>query len=174
MIDIQKREQTRLLSVLGVSALAGFRSMAPLALVARRLATHASSSEGLLAHQVAQPVVARGLAALAAGELLADKLPFIPSRTDLLPLGGRTVSGGTIGALLAEEAGQPTWLGAASGAIAAAGATFLSYHMRRILTGLLPLPAFIVALLEDSFVVASATWLLKRLDSARPSGSSLT
>ncbi len=167
LIDTRKQEQIRLLSALGLSALAGFRSMAPLALVARRIMSGASASNNALAQQIGQPIVANGLAAFAAGELLADKLPFIPSRTELLPLGGRTVSGGAIGALLAKDAGEPIWLSAASGAIAAAAATYVSYHVRRLASQVLPVPAFVVALLEDSFVVAGATWLLKRLDSSR-------
>ncbi|MGH9310283.1 MAG: DUF4126 domain-containing protein, partial [Vicinamibacterales bacterium] len=66
-----------------LGAVSGSRSMLAPALVAR--AHHASP---------AAPI----LALLAGGEMMADKMPFIPSRTDALPLAGRIVSGALAGA----------------------------------------------------------------------------
>ena len=63
--------------VLGVSA--GLRSMTPLAVVAwaaRGWPAVAGSALGFMA----APVTGYVFAALAIGELIADKLPFIPSR----------------------------------------------------------------------------------------------
>src|SRR3712207_6737063 len=87
-----------------LAAATGARSMTGLAAAARYVA----ASSGPLpqpARFLATPRVATGIAALAAMELVADKLPGVPNRTDAGPLLGRVVAGGVIGAALAAVAG---------------------------------------------------------------------
>lgn len=96
---------------------------------------------------------ARILPALAAAEMVADKMPFVPDRIAPLPLTGRAVLGAVVGGLIAAEApdGRP-WAGACLGAAAAVASAHLAYHARRRV----PLPGAVAGLLEDALVVALA------------------
>lgn len=143
-------DHTTLLKSVILGGLVGMRSATPLASIATfGKATGDAHIETLLAH----PLIKLGLQMAALGELVADKLPFTPARTDPLPLLGRMFFGGVVGALTYPRA---RLLGALLGAAAAAGVTFATYHIRRALTHELGIPDPIVALAEDAIVVASA------------------
>src|SRR5689334_13188623 len=73
------------------------------------------------------------LGALAAGELIADKLPVMPDRTEPGSLALRILSGATCGAAVCMSERECVAAGAVIGGIAAAGATFAGYHLRRLL-----------------------------------------
>jgi uncharacterized membrane protein len=92
----------------------------------------------------------RAVAVLAAGELVGDKTPWVPARTDPPSLAGRTTSGALCGVVLA---GPP---GAAVGALAAAGSTFASYRARRALGELTGLPDPVIGVAEDGVAIAAA------------------
>jgi uncharacterized membrane protein len=89
----------------------------------------------------------------AVGELIADKLPFIPRRTMIGPLAVRFVSGALCGAAWAWWA-PSALIGAAGGVVGA----FAGFHLRRWLTICRGLPDIPIALLEDA--VAIGTGLL--------------
>jgi uncharacterized membrane protein len=93
---------------------------------------------------------------LAAGELIADKLPFTPSRLSPGALGARLVSGGLCGRELARRFDGSGSLGLALGALGAAGSAYAGYTIRHELTkgGL---PDFLVALVEDSVAIFGAS-----------------
>jgi uncharacterized membrane protein len=122
-----------------LAAASGARSMTGVAATARALGS---------------PRVAGGAAALAAMELVADKLPFIPNRTDPGPLAGRVVAGGVIGAAIAGATGRNRVSGALAGAAAAFVSAHLSFHLRRELSAWLPATG--AALVEDAIVGAVA------------------
>ena len=90
------------------------------------------------------------VAALAAGELVADKLPFVPPRTDPPALAARAASGAVSGSRLA---GGP---GAALGALAAAGSSFATMRARSALVELTGLPDPVVAVAEDGVALGAA------------------
>src|SRR5690606_33481731 len=117
-----------------LGAVAGMRSMAPLAAVSRRLAAGAVAgameADGIAQRALARPHVARALTLAAAGELVADKLPFVPARIDPLPLAGRIVSGGLAAWAATSRAHGSRASAALVGACAAAATTFLAYHLR--------------------------------------------
>lgn len=94
-------------------------------------------------------------ALLALGELVADKLPSTPSRTDVGPLTARAVSGALCGAILCSAKKRSPWLGALYGAAGAIGAAFAAYHLRRSAKNALHLPDGVVAVAEDAIVAAS-------------------
>jgi uncharacterized membrane protein len=104
---------------------------------------------------------------LALGEMVADKLPFIPSRTMIGPLGVRFAFGGLCGAalLLSGGSGVSPWLGALVGGVGGVAGAFAGYHLRRALTVRAGLPDLPVALLEDlvaiglGFYVASGGFM---------------
>jgi uncharacterized membrane protein len=92
---------------------------------------------------------------LAAGELIADKLPFTPSRLRPGPLGARLISGGLCGRALARRFEGSGSAGLILGALGAAGSAYAGYAVRRELTRR-GLPDFLAALGEDSVAVFGA------------------
>ena len=79
-----------------------------------------------------------------AGEVVVDKLPFAPNRTDPPAWGGRIVTGAITGATVAGPAG------AAAGAVAAGAGTYVNFRLRAWLPGALGRPDAVVALGEDA------------------------
>ena len=122
--------------IVALGALTGMRSMAGPATLAfaRRSAS--------------RPV----MALLAAGEMVADKTPFVGNRIDPLPLAGRAVLGAVVGALVAREQRGNVLLGGVIGAATALAAAHLAYQARKRL----PLPPTAAGLLEDALVLALA------------------
>ena len=70
--------------------------------------------------------------ALAAGELVADKLPFVPSRLAPPALGGRLLFGGSSAALVARRDGHDPVLPALVGTASALGAALLGSRLRAV------------------------------------------
>ena len=95
------------------------------------------------------------LRALAAGELVGDKLPQTPSRLEPGGLGARFVTGAIVGAIVCRRAGK----GAAAGALLGAGAALLCAklgHDGRAALGVkLGLPDPAVAVVEDALVIGT-------------------
>jgi len=146
--------------LLGISA--GLRSMMPLAVVAwaaRGWPAVAGSALGFMA----APITGYVFAALAIGELIADKLPFIPSRLQPGPLGGRVISGALTGAVAAiAMQGSPIVAGLA-GAIGGLAGSFGGYAVRRGLTVDRKLPDLPVALAEDLVAIGLALFAVSRI-----------
>ena len=140
-----------------LAAATGARSMTGLAATARQIAAAGAAPSAPLpqpARWLATPRVAGSIAALAAMELVADKLPGIPNRTDPGPLLGRVATGGLIGAAIAAVAGSDRARGAVVGAAAAFAGAHLGFQLRRELAE--RLPAGVAALVEDAAVGAVA------------------
>jgi len=146
--------------LLGISA--GLRSMMPLAVVAwaaRGWPAVAGSALGFMA----APITGYVFAALAIGELIADKLPFIPSRLQPGPLGTRVISGALTGAVAAiAMQGSPIVAGLA-GAIGGLAGSFGAYAVRRGLTVDRKLPDLPVALAEDLVAIGLALLAVSRI-----------
>ena len=102
-------------------------------------------------------------AVLAAGELIADKLPFIPNRTDPVPLVGRLVAGGLCGAAVAVAEGRSLGLGLALGGLGAAVGAFAGYHLRRRATRQGHVPDLEAALIEDTLAVLGGAAAVKAI-----------
>ena len=118
----------------------------------------AGSKLGFLHHPVSLFVFT--LCAL--GEIVADKLPKIPSRTMPGPLLVRIVFGGLCGAGLCISAGAAPLPGILMGGIGAIAGTFGGYHIRRWLTVGKGLPDFVIALLEDAVAVGGGMLIVSR------------
>lgn len=111
-----------------IGLVAGQRAMTPLAAVAgaarRGALPEDAMARGLLAH----PLVALGAVALAAGEMMGDKLPSGPDRIIVSGLVARSITAAFAGAVLAPKESRA---GAALlAADAAVGASFLGFHLR--------------------------------------------
>jgi uncharacterized membrane protein len=105
---------------------------------------------------------------LAIGEAVADKLPFMPNRTQAGSLAFRAVSGGVSGAAIASARRKPAFWGAVIGAAAAVGATYGAFHLRRRVGKSLHVPDAVVALAEDALAVSVGVAAMRRLTSLNP------
>lgn len=112
--------------------------------------------EGTASAFLARESVRETLQIATAGEMIADKLPFVPDRTGAGPLLGRMACGAVAGGVLAELAGESPARGALLGAAGAVAGAFGGYHARRALTERLRLPDLPVALLEDVLALTLA------------------
>ena len=150
-------------SVALLGALAGMRSMAAPAVIGQlsRKGTLAGTTSRLpIVHK---PNFATVSLVLAAGELIADKLPFTPNRTAAGPLLGRALTGGISGAIVCSAKKRPVWIGALLGAAAAMGMAYGAYQLRKQIGRRSHLPDGVIALGEDAIVGALGTALASRL-----------
>jgi uncharacterized membrane protein len=115
----------------------------------------------LLGHPLAPKV----LTGLALGELVGDKLPATPSRTNAAPFAARVISGALSGAAIG-SAGGALLPGLLAGAVGAGVGTLGLRATRGKLAGLLgrDLPA---ALLEDSAAIAGGLVLIRKARALR-------
>jgi uncharacterized membrane protein len=140
-----------------LGAATGLRSMAaPAALSSRLSSVERDADGGALVRAFARRDVGTLLRLSAWGEMMVDKLPFIPARTDPGPLIGRALLGGAAGAALAEVNGESPLLGGLAGSAAAVAAAFGGYHLRRWLTHGAGLPDPVVAVCEDALAMGLA------------------
>ncbi len=116
------------------------------------------SSLAFLGHKVALIL----FTIFAIGELIADKLPQIPSRTTPGPLVVRILFGAGCGAALFANADSPMVTGAIMGALGGIAGTFAGYAFRRWLTAQQGLPDFPIALLEDLLAVGGGLLIVSR------------
>jgi uncharacterized membrane protein len=102
---------------------------------------------------------------LAAGELLIDKLPGVPNRTDVAPMVTRAVAGALV-ALAARPPGGGVGgriFAVALGAAAAGAGTTVAFHLRRLANRRLgdgAMANLATGALEDAVAIACGRWLL--------------
>jgi len=99
--------------------------------------------------------IGRTAAALVLGEMVADKTPFVPNRTDPGALLTRAISGGAAGAAVFQARRRSLIVGALVGAAAAVGATYATYHLRRKAGEYFQVSDRVVALVEDGIALAA-------------------
>ena len=111
---------------------AGQRSVMPLALLSAHLQPSRAglADRGWAVDVLASPWGAVSLGVAAVGEVVADKLPIIPSRLDPLPLAGRVVLGGTAGALQSLAEGRASDIGALAASLGALVGSVVGYQLR--------------------------------------------
>src|ERR1700730_16792714 len=102
------------------------------------------------------------LAVCAIGELVVDKLPNAPSRTEPLGLLARFATGGLSGAALCAAANKSVVVGAVLGAVGGVIGGFVGYQLRTRLVRALSLPAIVVALLEDAVAIGGGFFIVSR------------
>ena len=98
---------------------------------------------------------------LAACELIVDKLPGTPNRTELPSLAARALSGGLSAAVLCASRRKHVLAGALLGAMAAVGGTYTGYGLRKRLDEKLAVDDKVIAVAED-LLASSAGVLLVR------------
>ncbi len=145
---------------------AGLRSMTPFALLSAA-SQRQGSPAGFAAMQPAPlgllrsrgTLVVTGLAVI--GELVGDKLPMVPNRTQPGPLGARLVVGGLAGAAVGADARLNPIVCGVLGAAAAAASSYAgaSYRKAADATGV---PDVVWALLEDATAIGLGYAALKQ------------
>ncbi|MCU1294804.1 MAG: hypothetical protein JWP08_3654 [Bryobacterales bacterium] len=148
-----------------IGTVAGMRSLTAPAIVSR-----AARAAGIDVEKAAKDipggsVLPRVMSILAFGELVADKLPFIPSRTTKFPLIARALSGAVSGAALCSSKHRSRWLGALFGAAGAVAGTYAAYELRRRIVKNLHVPDALVAVAEDALAIGSGTLVASKLRS---------
>lgn len=147
-------------AALGLGAIAGSRSMAAPATVAR--AARKGSLPGIEKTPFGffrNPWVAALLYALAVGEMVADKQPRIPSRLSPPALLGRVASGSFSSAALFASAGRRGAAGAPLGLLSAVASAFAGHHLRARAGSRLAVPDPVLGYLEDGIVLLLASRL---------------
>lgn len=135
--------------IVAIGILAGMRSMSAPVFAS----TYASRTllGGRLAW-LASPNASRTLKALAASELIADKLP-IGARVETGPLLARVASGAVSGALICTAESRRPEVGALLGGLAAIAGTFGFYHLRRRIGRDVGVPDRMLGLAEDALAI---------------------
>lgn len=137
-----------------LGAVAGLRTMTAPAAVSWAAVAGWLVLDGTWLALLAAPWAAAVLTLLALGELIADKLPFTPSRTLAGPFAGRLISGAVCGAAIGFGIAAPI-AGLAAGIAGAIAGTVGGHAARRRLAAAFgrDWPA---ALLEDAVAVVIA------------------
>lgn len=102
------------------------------------------------------------LTAGATVELIVDKLPKTPRRTELLGLIARFALGGLSGAALCAAANQSIVLGVVLGGVGGVAGGFAGYEARTRLVKALKVSDTVVALLEDAVAIGGGFFLASR------------
>jgi uncharacterized membrane protein len=145
-----------LLLALLIGVVSGFRSVTAPAVVA-----WGAHRNWLNLHNTALSFMA-STAAVVIFTLLADKLPFTPSRLKPPGLIARIVLGGLSGAGVAVSGGQSIVLGAVLGAVGGVAGAFAGYQARTRLVKALKVPDLVIALLEDAVAIGGGLFIVSR------------
>ncbi len=144
----------------GLGAIAGMRSMSAPLTLSRAVREGALSLAGTPLSLLGTANGAHTIAALALGEAIADKTPYIPNRTDTPSLAARFASGALAGASVA-RARRTSWIGAALvGGAVAVGSAFAAFELRRRAGQKSGVPDTVWALVEDSIVIGAGLALI--------------
>jgi uncharacterized membrane protein len=132
--------------LLGVTT--GLRSMMAPALLSLSAQQPGADRHWLLA----SPKTARWLTTMAAGELVFDKLPFVPNRISPASLSARLLIGAMCGAAVSrdDEAG-----GALLGIAGALVSSFAGYWIRKGVDRVSGIPDALVGLMEDGVAIGT-------------------
>jgi uncharacterized membrane protein len=99
---------------------------------------------------------------LAVAELIADKLPATPGRTQPPGLIARFVCGALSGACVGVSAGTSIAPGAILGAAGGIAGAFAGYQWRTGLVRALKVPDFAIAILEDLIAIGGGLFIVTR------------
>jgi uncharacterized membrane protein len=134
----------------------GIRSITPLATISWAASSgRLELPRGVPFSLLARRSVSNALLLAAASEVVGDKLPFIPPRTETGPLLGRIAFGAVAGAIGFAAEDEPIPWGAAVGGLAAAWGSFAGLSTRTQLTHS-GVPALMAGIIGDVLAVTLA------------------
>jgi uncharacterized membrane protein len=150
------RIQSAFLEAFGVGVVSGMRTLLMPALLSRPNPGHPAKPAARGAADLLRlPTLSNALVFASVGELVGDKLPAAPDRTEMPPLLARALSGN----------GRASMPAAALGAVSALGTAHVMVRLRRATSRRLNIPDPLVGLAEDCAAFAIGRCLL------RPGGS---
>jgi choline dehydrogenase len=147
--------------LLGLAAITGVRHLSGPALV-----TYAASRgrlpnlEGTGLSWLRSRQLSHMLIVAALGELVVDKLPFLPGRNTWPLIMQRAGMGALVGSALGLSTRRSVGAFASLGALTGAISSWSAYHLRTSLTRELGIPDLIAALMEDALVVGGGLGLI--------------
>lgn len=144
----------------GIGVVAGLRSLLAPAVLAWTAHKKFANRSFPLAAFVSRPV-SKKIVKLAAGELLADKLPITPSRISPGPLALRLASGAACGAAVSFLAQKQPKEGAMLGTAGALTGAFGGYYARRSFRR--NHPDLAIAFIEDAVAIALAFGIARQV-----------
>ena len=144
-----------------IGCVCGLRSMTAPAVVAWGAHLGWLHLEGSLLAFLANKISLVVFSLFAIGELIADKLPFIPGRTQAGPLGVRIIFGAMCGAALCISGAASPILGAILGGLGGVAGAFAGYNYRRRLSR--KVPDLLLALLEDLVAVGGGFLIVSHM-----------
>jgi uncharacterized membrane protein len=146
----------------GIGIVAGLRSLTAPAVVAWGAYLSWLNLHGSALAFMGSTTAVAIFSLLAIGELVADKLPMIPSRTAPAPLLARIITGGLCGACLCAAAGKSLIVGALLGGMGGVIGAFVGYAVRKRLVNNLHIKDFVIAVCEDLLNIGFAFLLVWR------------
>ena len=153
---------------MGFATLAGMRSMSAPAFLSHYFSRQPHAGlDGSMLRFMQKPLTAKTLKVMAAGEMVADKLPATPDRIASPVLLGRLLSGALVGAAWYKSRHGSALGGGVLGGLAAVAATFVSYALRTGISKQTATPVALVGVGEDALVVAGGAALLRGLQPAQ-------
>jgi uncharacterized membrane protein len=144
-----------------LGCICGLRSMTAPAVVAWGAHLGWLHLEGSLLAFFANKISLMIFSIFALGELIADKLSFIPPRTQTGPLIVRFLFGAVCGAAICISVAAAPMLGAVLGGLGGVAGAFAGYTYRHRLSSMVP--AVLLALIEDLVAVGGGFLLVSHL-----------
>ncbi|TWR31315.1 DUF4126 family protein [Mucilaginibacter pallidiroseus] len=145
----------------GLGAVAGMRTFLAPAIISHFYSRHKSQNiEGSAVGFVQTIPTSKVFKVLAAGELIGDKMPMAPNRTEAPGLIGRIVTGVFTGATIYKADSKNALLGGLIGGTAAAAATFGCFFLRTTLNKKTALPNFVTGACEDALAITLGAKLI--------------
>jgi len=104
------------------------------------------------------------LGLLAAGELVGDKLPFTPNRTDALGLVARVFSGAAVGGSICASRKKSVSAGIAIGALSSVAAAYAGQNLRQAIAEQSGISSAVLGVVEDAIAIGIGMKVLESGD----------
>ncbi|MCY7376113.1 MAG: DUF4126 family protein [Pyrinomonadaceae bacterium] len=137
--------------VIYIGAVAGLRAMMPLALLSFAASQRENNKDDR--NFFVSKGVSAALGLLAVGELVGDKLPTAPNRTEPAGLAARIVSGAIGGGVICSARKKSVPLGIALGALAAVAAAYAGQNIRRAIAKETGIHSSLLGVVEDAIAI---------------------
>ncbi|RYU92250.1 DUF4126 family protein [Mucilaginibacter terrigena] len=148
----------------GLGIIAGMRTFSAPAVISHVYSRHPERSLKKSPFQFIQTIgTSKVFKVLAAGELVGDKLPFAPKRTNAGGLIGRFAAGALCGATVYKADNKKPIIGGLIGGTAAIASAFGCMFLRIGLGKKTGIPDPVIGAIEDVIVISAATALAKDL-----------
>ncbi|HEU4637038.1 MAG TPA: DUF4126 family protein [Edaphobacter sp.] len=146
-----------------IGCVAGLRSMTAPAIVCAAAYLRWIHPEGTPLAFMDTQIALWIFAICAVGELIVDKLPMTPARTEPMGLIARAITGGLSGATLAASSGKSIALGAVLGAVGGIVGAFAGYNIRHGLVVHMNMPDIVIAVIEDLLTITGGLFVVARI-----------